>query len=44
MDLSSELLGQAYYWMRFTRAFDDRLINLYKQGKIAGGIFSQLGH
>jgi TPP-dependent pyruvate/acetoin dehydrogenase alpha subunit len=44
MDLSPELLTQAYYWMRFTRAFDERLINLYKQGKIAGGIFSQLGH
>lgn len=44
MDLSPDLLTRAYYWMRFTRAFDDRLINLFKQGKIAGGIFSQLGH
>ena len=44
MDLSPDLLTRAHYWMRFTRAFDERLINLYKQGKIAGGIFSQLGH
>ncbi len=44
MDLSPDLLTRAYYWMRFTRAFDDRLINLYKQGKVAGGIFSQVGH
>lgn len=44
MDLSPDLLTRAYYWMCFTRTFDDRLINLYKQGKIAGGIFSQLGH
>jgi TPP-dependent pyruvate/acetoin dehydrogenase alpha subunit len=44
MDLSPDLLNRAYYWMRFTRAFDDRLINLFKQGKIAGGVFSQLGH
>ncbi len=44
MDPSPELLTRANYWMRLTRAFDDRLINLYKQGKIAGGIFSQLGH
>lgn len=44
MELTPELLIQALYWMRLTRTFDDRLINLYKQGKIAGGIFSQLGH
>jgi TPP-dependent pyruvate/acetoin dehydrogenase alpha subunit len=44
MELSPDLLTRAHYWMRFTRAFDDRLINLFKQGKIAGGIFSQLGH
>ncbi len=30
--------------MRFARAFDDRLIVLFKQGKLVGGLFSQLGH
>lgn len=44
MNLSPELLAQAHYWMRLTRAFDDRVMTLHKQGKIAGGSFSQLGH
>ncbi len=44
MNFSSELLTCAHYWMRLTRAFDDRVLNLHKQGKIAGGTFSQLGH
>lgn len=30
--------------MRFTRAFDDRLSALFKQGKLVGGLFSQIGH
>jgi pyruvate dehydrogenase E1 component alpha subunit len=30
--------------MRFTRGFDDRLLALFKQGKLVGGLFSQLGH
>jgi TPP-dependent pyruvate/acetoin dehydrogenase alpha subunit len=44
VDPPPDLLTQAYYWMRFTRAFDDRLSYLFRQGKIAGGMFSQLGH
>ncbi len=44
MEFSPDLLARAHYWMRFTRAFDDRLIAIYKQGKIVGGSFSQLGH
>jgi pyruvate dehydrogenase E1 component alpha subunit len=44
MELSPEFLERAHYWMKLTRALDDRLLNLYKQGKIAGGSFSQLGH
>ena len=44
MDPSPELLQRALYWMRLTRAFDDRFIAVFKQGKIAGGYFSQLGH
>jgi pyruvate dehydrogenase E1 component alpha subunit len=30
--------------MKLTRALDNRLLEAYKQGKIAGGSFSQLGH
>lgn len=44
MDFSNELLERAHYWMRFTRAFDDRLDFLFKQGKLVGGLFSQRGH
>src|SRR5262245_48932624 len=38
-----ELLERAHYWMRLARAFDDRVVALHKQGRIAGGSFSQLG-
>ncbi|MEK6301942.1 MAG: thiamine pyrophosphate-dependent dehydrogenase E1 component subunit alpha [Acidobacteriota bacterium] len=31
------------YFMRLTRALEDRLDNLYKQGKIVGGLFRSLG-
>jgi len=44
MALTPELLARAHYWMRLTRMFDDRMIMIFKQGKIAGGYFSQLGH
>jgi pyruvate dehydrogenase E1 component alpha subunit len=44
MDLAPEFLQRAHYWMRLTRAFDDRVLAIHKQGKIAGGSFWQLGH
>lgn len=44
MEFSPQLLDRAHYWMRFTRAFDDRLTALFKQGKLVGGLFSQIGH
>lgn len=44
MEFSPQLLERAHYWMRFTRAFDDRLTALFKQGKLVGGLFSQIGH
>lgn len=44
MELSPEFLQRAHYWMKLTRTLDDRLLNIYKQGKIVGGSFSQLGH
>jgi pyruvate dehydrogenase E1 component alpha subunit len=43
-ELSAEFLARAHYWMRLTRAFDDRIQILHKQSMIAGGCFSQLGH
>jgi pyruvate dehydrogenase E1 component alpha subunit len=44
MELPRELLAQAHYWMRLTRALDDRGTFLHKQSKIVGGYFSQIGH
>lgn len=44
MELPPELLAQAHYWMRLTRALDDRGTFLHKQSKIVGGYFSQIGH
>jgi pyruvate dehydrogenase E1 component alpha subunit len=32
------------YWMRLTRALDERCELLFKQGKVPGAVFSQLGH
>lgn len=44
MNLAPDFLLRALYWMRLARAFDDRVVLLHKQGKIAGGTFSQIGH
>ncbi|WP_129629864.1 thiamine pyrophosphate-dependent dehydrogenase E1 component subunit alpha [Candidatus Oscillochloris fontis] len=44
MELPPDLLHQAHYWMRLTRALDDRGTFLHKQSKIVGGYFSQIGH
>jgi TPP-dependent pyruvate/acetoin dehydrogenase alpha subunit len=43
-ELSVEFLARAHYWMRLTRALDDRVQLLHKQSRIVGGCFSQLGH
>lgn len=43
-DSTPEFLDTVHYWMRLTRAFDDRLHTIFKLGKIVGGLFSQLGH
>lgn len=33
-----------YRWMRLTRAFDEAMVNLWKQGRGVGGAYSQRGH
>jgi TPP-dependent pyruvate/acetoin dehydrogenase alpha subunit len=45
---SSELLTRAqkldlYYWMRLTRSLEERLVALYRQTKVVGGLFRSLG-
>jgi len=42
--LTNEDYMAILYWMKLTRAVDERTLNLVKQGKIPGVVFSQLGH
>ena len=44
----SALLGrdgkvELYYYMRLTRSLEERLVNLYRQTKVVGGLFRSLG-
>lgn len=41
--LSNEELLDAYYLMKLTRTFEDRLSLLHRQGKLLGGVFSGIG-
>ncbi len=34
---------ELYYWMRLTRSLEERLVNLYRQTKVIGGLFRSLG-
>lgn len=42
-DLSRDQLLDLYYWMRLTRTLEERLVNLYRQTKVVGGLFRSLG-
>ena len=37
--LSRDQLLELYYWMRLTRSLEERLVNLYRQTKVVGGLF-----
>src|SRR5215208_2617706 len=41
--LSRDQLLELYYWMRLTRSLEERLVNLYRQTKVMGGLFRSLG-
>ena len=41
--LSREALFELYYYMRLTRSLEERLVNLYRQTKVVGGLFRSLG-
>jgi pyruvate dehydrogenase E1 component alpha subunit/2-oxoisovalerate dehydrogenase E1 component alpha subunit len=41
--LGREQLLELYYYMRLTRALEERLVNLYRQTKVIGGLFRSLG-
>src|SRR5690349_21912016 len=41
--LSRDQLLELYYYMRLTRSLEERLVNLYRQTKVVGGLFRSLG-
>ncbi|MDB4888129.1 MAG: dehydrogenase component [Gemmatimonadetes bacterium] len=41
--LTREQRLQLYYFMRLTRSLEERLVNLYRQTKVVGGLFRSLG-
>jgi len=42
-ELSGTQRLELYYWMRLTRSLEERLVNLYRQTKVVGGLFRSLG-
>jgi len=41
--LSQDSKLELYYWMRLTRTLEERLVALYRQTKVVGGLFRSLG-
>jgi TPP-dependent pyruvate/acetoin dehydrogenase alpha subunit len=41
--LNRDQLLALYYWMRLTRTLEERLVALYRQTKVVGGLFRSLG-
>lgn len=41
--LNRDQLLDLYYWMRLTRTLEERLVALYRQTKVVGGLFRSLG-
>lgn len=41
--LARAQLLELYYFLRLTRSLEERLTNLYRQGKVIGGLFRSLG-
>jgi len=37
------LLKKMHYWLKFIRAFEERISILYRQGKLLGGVYSGMG-
>src|SRR5947209_10408900 len=42
--MSTEELIQIYYFMRLTRALEDRTRTLFLQGRVVGGVYTGQGH
>ncbi len=44
LGFSSQDFLNLYYYMRLSRQIEERVINLYRQGKILGGVYTGIGH
>lgn len=42
--MNKETLIQIYYFMRLTRAMEERTRNLFLQGRVVGGVYTAQGH
>src|SRR6202051_1808188 len=42
-ELTREQKIDIYRFMRLNRALEERLVNLYRQGKVVGGLYRSLG-
>jgi pyruvate dehydrogenase E1 component alpha subunit/2-oxoisovalerate dehydrogenase E1 component alpha subunit len=40
---SGDALLEIYYYLRLTRSLEERLVNLYRQSKVIGGLYCSLG-
>jgi pyruvate dehydrogenase E1 component alpha subunit/2-oxoisovalerate dehydrogenase E1 component alpha subunit len=41
--LAPDQLREIYYYLILTRVLEERLVNLYRQGKVVGGLYRSLG-
>ena len=41
--LSRQQIQELYFYLRLTRSLEERLVNLYRQGKVIGGLYRSLG-
>jgi TPP-dependent pyruvate/acetoin dehydrogenase alpha subunit len=41
--LTRSQLHELYYYLRLNRRVDEQLVNLYRQGRVVGGVYSSLG-
>lgn len=41
--LSRQQVLEIYYYLRLTRSLEERLVNLYRQSKVIGGLYRSLG-
>src|SRR5437868_14732389 len=42
--MSPKTLLEIYYFMRLTRAMEDRTRTLFLQGRVVGGVYTRQGH